>query len=78
MTKSRAPSGEVVNIEFDKNAAENEDVRNAVLDFLSSVDCLEKEKNIPALNIPGWCQEQLLHTVLHVGRNNIPINKLRR
>lgn len=38
-----------MNIEFDKNAAENEDVRNAVLDFLSSVDCLEKEKNMPVL-----------------------------
>lgn len=35
--------------EFDRNAVENEDVRKAVLSFLSHIDCLEKEKDIPIL-----------------------------
>lgn len=38
-----------MNVIFDENAAENEDIRKAVLDFLSNVDCLEKERNIPIL-----------------------------
>jgi hypothetical protein len=39
----------VVDIEFDVNADENEEIRNSVLDFVNTVSCLEKEKNIPIL-----------------------------
>ena len=38
-----------MDIEFDKNAVEDSNVRVAVLDFLNNVDCLEKGKNIPIL-----------------------------
>ncbi|MFH1086974.1 MAG: hypothetical protein V1737_00130 [Chloroflexota bacterium] len=38
-----------MNIDFDENAVESEEIRKAVRDFLANVECIERQREIPIL-----------------------------